>query len=233
LIAVSSGSIYLIENGFKRPVSNFVSKQRGFKPAEAKTVSLSEAELLPTGEQLPPLDGTLLKAAGVPTVFFVSGGILQPVSLLAFRSYQFAFNQVVELSAEEVSRYRLGRDLPPNDGALLKLESEPAVYILFAGQRRLLSAFTFRNWGLDFADVTTLSVTEFEKYPLDKNLPLQPPREGTLVKGDASATVYVVEGGKLRALTYRAFSDRGYQYSQVNIVPEAEINFYQLGPAIL
>ncbi|MCL5435649.1 MAG: S8 family serine peptidase [Patescibacteria group bacterium] len=232
LITDSSGRVYLIENGLKRLVSAAVFKQRGLKLGDAKVVSLSESELLPAGEPLPPLDGTLVKAAGVPTVFFVESGILRPVSLLAFRSFKFIFSQVVELAADEVSGYRLGRDLPSNDGALIKLEGVPAVYILSAGERRLLSAFTFRNLGLNFAEVTEVSAAEFEKYLLDEATPLQPPREGTLLKGDAAARIYVVEAGKLRTLSARAFLDRGYQYSQVNIVPESEVSVYKLGDDI-
>lgn len=233
LIRDSSGGTFLIESGLRRPISDFVLIQRGFKPEGVKSVSLEEAELLPQGSPVPPLDGSLIMGSSNPTVFYVDRGILQPVSFLTFRSFGFSFDRVKALSENEISGYRLGGDLMPKNGALLKLVGEPAVYFLHEGQRRLLSAFVFRNRGLNFSDVAELDSGEFAKYPADNGVPLEPPGDGALVKGAASSAVYVVEDGRLRALSYRAFVERGYRFADVNILPESELAGYKPGEPIL
>jgi len=231
LIRDSSKKVYLIEDGLRRSVGDFVFSQRGYRTQDIKDLSVTESELLPLGHPLPPLDGTLLRSQTDPTVFVVVAGVLQPASLLAFRSYGYSFSQVAVLSDGEISAYRKGPDLQPTNGALLKLIGQPAVYFLHEGKRRLISAFGFKSRSLKFSDVVELDQAAFDKYPEDLKVPLEPPQDGSLVKG-SDPRVYVFESGVLRALSAAAFAARSYQFSQVVQLPDSEVNNYTFGELI-
>ncbi|MBI4054089.1 MAG: S8 family serine peptidase [Candidatus Doudnabacteria bacterium] len=233
IIRDSAGQRYVIVDGLRRSISEFVFKQRGFVGEDIKEVSVSELELLPASDPFPPVEGTLLKSVSNPTVFVVRDETLLPLSFLAFRAHGYTFANVTTFSDKELGSYNFGSDLVPADGALLKLVGNPAVYYLKEGKRRLLSAFVFHALGLKFTDVVDVSNIEFERYREDSLVPLHPPPEGSLIKGEASATVYVIENGVRRPLSAQSFAARAYQFAQVNVLPESEMVGYQEGAPIL
>ena len=56
-----------------------------------------------------------------------------------------------------------------------------------------------------------------------------PPPEGTLFRSQSDATVYLVEGGQLHAMTFTAFQNRGFSFGSVLFVPDGEIGLYPIG----
>ncbi len=228
----SIGRIYKIENGLLRAVSEFVFRQRGFDPSRVTLVATSEKEKLLLGEPLPPIDGTLVRGGDEPTVYLVSGGVLLPVSLLAFRSHGFDFGNVVVLPDSEIALYRKGPNFLPANGALLIQPGKPAVYFLHEGRRRLLSAFVFRNRGFRPESIVEVEEVEFSRYPEDSVSPLQPPLDGTLIRAEGSPAVYLVQDAQLRLLSERAFLSGGLRGSPVAGVPESELAGYPVGPPI-
>jgi len=225
----SNGRIFRIEDGVRKQVSDFVFEQRNFEPDKISMVSQKEVELIPQGQAISPLDGTLIKAEGDPTIYLIDDGVLLPATLLAFWSAGFKFEDVIELSAKEVASYRKGPNLIPRNGGLLKLAGEPAVYYIHEGKKRLISYFSFINRRLDFANVVDVAKDEFLRYQEDNNTKLQPPLDGTLIKSNAGDGVFVIESGKKRLLSASAFAIRNYNFSQVNIIPQSELDQYQAG----
>ena len=229
----SSGRVYKVESGMKRPISDFVFQQRNFDASRIKQAALSELESLPLGQPVPPLDGSLVKARNDSTIYLVDDGVLLPVTFLAFRSHGFNFSDVVELPDAEILGYRQGPHFLPANGAVFKLAQEPAVYFMHEGKKRLISLTAFLSRGFVFSDIVEVDQQEFARYPDDAITKLQPPLDGTLVKTNEEATVYVFEDGRLRMLSARAFSERGYQFSQVKVITPSELSGYLLGEPIL
>lgn len=232
LIKNPQGQIYLIEKGLKRAVSAFVYNQR-FSGQAATAVELNQAESFPNGQALPPVDGTIIKEPVNPTVYLVEGGQRLPFSYLAFASRGLKFENVIIVQSEEMVNYPLGSNAPVLDGVLMKSPDHPAVYIMTGGQRQLLSYFTFKERGFDKEPIVLLSLDELGIYPVNPTVLLYPPPEGQLIKGDLSATVFLVEGEKLRAMTLEAFQNRGYGFFQVKTLPQSEIEGYKRGEDIL
>lgn len=228
----AAGTLYLIESGVKRPVSSFVFSQRGFAPGSISNVAPTELENIPLGQAVPPLDGTFLKSSTSPLIYLVDDEVLTPVSLLTFRSYGGRFENVVELSEFEISQLRKGRNGLPQNGALLKLADDARVFVLHEGKRRLISYVSFVSRSLVFSEVVEVAAEEFALYPEDEVTKLQPPQDGTLLRSDTEPTVYVVDSGILRPISYRAFIDRGYSFSNVKIVAPSEFDEYRKGNAI-
>ena len=59
-----------------------------------------------------------------------------------------------------------------------------------------------------------------------------PPRDGTIVKGDGDATVYLVVSGQLRPLTYKAYTNRKITAKKITILPQTEVDAYAKGGLI-
>ncbi len=79
-----SPTVYIIENGQKLPLTYQVFVQRGFNFANVNTLSYEELDSWATGSFLPPLDGSVIKAAGNQTVYWVIGQVLHPVNYAFF-----------------------------------------------------------------------------------------------------------------------------------------------------
>ncbi len=224
----SFGRIYLIERGTKRLLTSFVLSQR-FANNTIITTSQLLIDQLPSGSPLPPIDGTLLKNSTNPTVYLVEGGVKRGLSFLAFVSRGFRFTDVVKIDASELESFPVGSDASVEDNVLVKRADQPAVYIIRGGARRLVSFFVFQQQGLFAKTIVTLSPFELAQYPDHPAGFLHAPVDGTLIKGDQVATVYLIEGGVRRGLTLQAFQNRNFQFSQVRVLPQSELVGYELG----
>ncbi len=222
--------IFLVERGLRRPVAEFVFKQR-FAGVATVATDQSQVDSLLVGPPLPPVDGTLIKEPGSPAVYIVEEGLLRTLSYPAFVSRGLKFENVTILPAEIISTYTHGPDAALQNGGLVKSPDHPAVFVFENGSRRLVSYFVFKQRGFDTQQIADLSLEELAKYPVDAGL--YPPFDGALMKGRDSATVYVVEGGKLRGLTAVAFTTRGFNFASIKTVPQEEITQYQMGEDVL
>ncbi len=234
LVRNEQGAIFLIERGLKRPVSEFVFQQR-FKGVLLTAATALQLEAFPTGLPLSPADGTVIKESTDLTVYLLEGGERRALSYLAFISRQLGFAQVVTLSAAELISYPRGLDAPVLNGALLKAPNHPAVFILNNGVRRLLSFFVFTQRGFVGLPIAILSAAaeELANYPSDPQGFLYAPLDGTLIRGDLVATVYVIESGKRRGLNSAAFQNRGFKFADVKVLAQSEVEGYELGADIL
>lgn len=232
IVKSPDNKIFLIERGLKRPVSPFVFAQR-FGGLLTVAAASGQLDSYPVGEPVPPVDSTIVKEPANPTVYLVEGERLRALSYLAFISRNLKFENVATLPAEEIFGYAKGTDAPVVSGALMKSADQPAVFILNEGVRQLLSFFVFKQRGFDRQTIGILPADEIAKYRGQEQGFLYPPLAGTLLRGDRAATVYVIEGGQRRGLNLAAFTGRGYSFANVNVVPQSEVEGYELGEDIL
>ncbi|MCK4967915.1 MAG: hypothetical protein KAS12_02575, partial [Candidatus Aenigmarchaeota archaeon] len=117
---------------------------------------------------------------------------------------------------------------------LVKSPDSPAVYLLQAGQRQLIShQSVFESWGYNFGQVQTISTDELtSQYQSAGSLSY---RDGLLVRSNQSSktAVYLTEQGKFRPfVSGEVFTALRYQWKQVNWIPDSLISQYQLGELI-
>jgi hypothetical protein len=74
------GTVYYITNGMKQPVTFSVFQQRSLSFANVQSVSFTELNSWPTGNFLPPVEGTLLRTVKNKTVYWVVSGVLHPIN---------------------------------------------------------------------------------------------------------------------------------------------------------
>jgi hypothetical protein len=86
LKASGSPVVYQMIGGIKRPIAYQIFQQLGINPTTIATLSDQEISSWLTGTFLPPKEGTLMRTANNPTVYWVVGGLLHPINY-AYWSY--------------------------------------------------------------------------------------------------------------------------------------------------
>ena len=232
LLKSPEGLYYLIERGLRRPVSELVFKQR-YANVTVNPADQFQIASFPEGVPMSPLDGTLIKEPANPTVYLMTSGERQPLSYLAFVSRALKFENVSIISQAELSSYPLGNPATVQNGVMIKSLDDPAVYLLDNGMRQLVSYFVFKQRSLSAGTIVDFTAEELALYPLSDGGHLYPPEDGTLIRGDQSATVYVIEQGTRFGLNLAAFQNRGFKFAEVKVLAQSEVDGYQLGGAIV
>jgi hypothetical protein len=232
LVRDPQGNIFLIEQGLKRPVSSYVLAQR-FAGVAVVAASANQLDSFPIGSALPPTDGGIVKDQSNPTVYLIDAGQRRAMSYIAFISRGLHFENITILTSPEITSYPQGADAAVVNGALLKSADSPAVYILNSNTRELLSYFVFKQRNFRNQVIGVLPLDQLGQYPLDPNGFLYPPLDGTLIRGDSVATVYVIQGSTRHGLSLQAFQSHNYRFADVNVLPQSEVSGYQAGPDIL
>lgn len=217
--ASAAGGIYVIENGFRRPVSQFVINQRNLDAGSIVTLSASEFSEFAPGEAMTPIDGTLV-GDSLGKNYLVEGGKLKFLSSFVAAQRGLSLAGSNPLPDEEIATYPDGEPALPEEGTLVKSSDNPAVYMITNNQKRLLSGFVFKQRGLSFSDVLVAQAGELGTYPTG---PLLPPKDGTLLKAASSPAVYHVSNGLLQPMALFVFQSRGFSFRDVTAVSESEL----------
>ena len=225
LLQTAGGSVYVIDNGLKRQISVFVMTQRGLNPAAVITVSSGELSEFTAGDVMPPSDGTILKNSAGQT-YLMENGERRLVSSFVAAQRKLNLAAAVLVPDAEITTYRDGGRALPAEGTLVKSRDNAAVYMITNNEKRLLSAFVFKQRALKFADVLTAEPGELDSYPSGS---LLPPNDGTLIKASEEPAVYYVGNGQLQPVTYFVFVNRGLSFRDVVSVPLAELNSWTKG----
>ena len=116
---------------------------------------------------------------------------------------------------------------------LVKTTKSPAVYLVHEQKQWVIPHVSvFNSWGYNFDSVKTITVEKFNTYVNQGNLPF---RNGLLVRSNVldKPAVYFVEDEKLRPfISGEIFINLGYQWSQINWIPDSLLNQYRKGKTI-
>lgn len=107
------------------------------------------------------------------------------------------------------------------DDALIRFEDRPTVYKIGTNGRTIhsVSSRVFSINGYSFDDVLVIPIEWQNSFSASGS---DTYRDGTLLRGDGQKTVYVLENGKKRPFASEAiFTDLGYKFGNVNVVPQA------------
>lgn len=222
-------AVYMIVNNQKRLLSAFVFQQRALSFKNVLSAEPGELDAYPTGKQLPPLDGTLIKGADNPAVYHVGNGILEPLTLFVFNLRKFSFRSVVSVPQAELVEWEVGKLMSPPTGLLIKAKGDPTVFYTESGVKRPVSYAVFVSRRFSFADVIVGADEEVGAIELGPALELP---DRALVKLTDSPTVYYLVDGVWRPLTYTAFQNRRLLFKDVGTISEEEFKKYPLGAVV-
>lgn len=227
--AKDSPAVYVISNNEKRLLSGFVFTQRGYKFKDVLSAESGELEAYPTGELMPPLDGTLIKAKEEPTVYHVGNGLLEPVTYFVFTTRKLSFKDVMSVPKSELANWQVGKLMPPPSGLLVRTKADPTVYYLESGVRRPVSYAVFVSSRFDFKNVKVITQEELETLEGGDSLALP---ERALVKTADSPAVYYLVDGVMRPLTLKAFNNRRLLFKDVVTISTEDLAKYPIGAVV-
>lgn len=216
---------YVIDNSLKRPISTFVITQRGLNPASVVALSPLEFGEFSTGDVVPPKDGTLIKNS-TGQVYLIESETRKLLSSFVATQRKLNLTTAAVLPDDEILNYKDGGRALPAEGTLVKAKDNPAVYIISNNEKRLLSAFVFKQRGYKFSEILSAEPGELDTYPSGK---LMPPLDGALLKAKEEPAVYYVGNGQLSFLTAFVFKTRSFRFQDVAVVSKAELAGWDQG----
>ena len=174
-------------------------------------------------------EGDLVKLADAGLVYQISGGKKRPVSPFVMNR-RFSGMPVKTVSAQLLGNFPEGPYVTPDDGTLIKLSSQPAVYLINAGQKMPVTYDVFKQRGFSFQAVNTVDYPEFSSWVTSSFLP---PTDGTIVRGYKNRTVYWTVAGVLHPMNYAFFTEKGLSAFSIFGIPDKDLeNMSQGDPYI-
>ncbi|HSD12048.1 MAG TPA: hypothetical protein VLC10_00685 [Patescibacteria group bacterium] len=216
-------ALYIIQNGQRQKVLDFVSRARGIDPSKAMSVSPTEIQDYPAGALYGPADDTIISVGGRNYVF--RGGVKHPASRFVLAQRKLDTTKVTEVDAAEAGQFADGSQLTPKDGTVLRGTVIEDAYQVQDGVLRRFSAFTFAQLGA----ATSL------KYVPDDELLSYPkkgwvaPLDGTLVKAAGAPDVYLMGQGQKRPVPSELFKNLQFSARKVVTLSADEVSSYVTG----
>ncbi len=170
-------------------------------------------------------EGDLVKATDLGVVYQILGGQKRLISSFVFNQ-RFSSTPLKYAVSTQLSGYPEGPYVTPNDNTLIKIDTEPDVYMVVSGQKMPITYQVFQERKYNFSNVNTLSFAEVASWPTGSFLP---PLEGTLIKTYNNKTVYWVIGQALHAINFGFYMDRGLNIFPIMLAPDSDIKSFAAG----
>ncbi len=175
LVKTSDQTIYLLVDKEKRPfASAAVFKSFGFNPDEVETATTSDLSEYKVGSTITAtstyVTGALVKDSKSQEVFYLDNNIKHPVSseILAVK---YPDRPLVKKTPTELAKYKTGDPILLDDGALVKTNNYPTVYLISNGKKRpLADEAAFIKYGYNFSNVMTLSSQFLYNYDMGTSI---------------------------------------------------------------
>src|SRR3989344_1607637 len=182
---------------------------------------------------LTPPEGTLIKSSNDQQVYIINSEMKRPLTYLVFISRGYKFSDIKVLPTAEVAAFTTGEWYWLPDGTMVLIKDDPTVFVMDQGVRRPSTYFVFTQRNLSFKNVVNVTRDEFGHIPVPRDNYWLAPLDGTLIKSDTDPGIYVIENGTKRLMSFEAFAGRGYLFSSVKTLPQAEVEVVSPGLPIL
>ncbi len=216
-------AVYLVDGGRLKLFSAFTFAQHK-AAGRVQLIPDTEIATYPKGGFVAPLDGTFVKANNDNTVYEFVQGNRHALTAALFKNRGVTAKQVVTLTPDEVASAPVVGYSLPKEKTFYQVSETKEQYYIKDGLKRPLLALVVKQQKItpDY----TFGKAESDTWPT--GVPVAP-RNGTVLKGDGDATVYLVDKGQLHPLTATAFKARKISSKKVVTIPQIEIDQYAKG----
>ena len=214
LVQLSDSSIYLIEDGKLRLVSEVTLQSRGFKYSEVRAATEEDAKL-PKAAPLELAEGIVLKEADSNRQYITekSGGVIKKRLINNISLLQQLKNK--DASVIKATPDKLPKDsLPPvEEAGAVKANPEGTVVVSDSGVNYLIEGGKKRpvqSYGAYITHRLDLKAATFEN-EADRSLPVGAPlklKEGSIVRGSQDTSYVLESSGGTGASSGSPFLDR-------------------------
>lgn len=226
----ADGTVYIMSGGTKRPLSGTIFAQRKLSFARVATLPAAEVAEIPTGSLMPPTDGTQISSPS-GAIYLVQNGTKRIYSAAIFKQRALSASRSLRLTDDEIRGIPDGLPMPPVDNTLVKTADNPTIYAVWQGTKIPITGTVYRLRQYNKKPVMILSQIEIDALATDPHV--LAPKDGTLLKSPNDGTIYLVEKGQIRPLTYQAFVNRRFKFSQVITIPAEEVAVFEPGEVIV
>ncbi len=226
--------IWLIQRGLKRQFSSYSAFVSRYSPEKLISISKSELENYETGTPIKFPDYSLLRSpAG--TVYLLVGDTRRGfASNEVFRTIGFNPEEVMDVTWEDLNAYIENDPITIQSvyptGALLQDKTSGGVYYVENGVKKPLWAKQFLTLYFANKKITVVSPDELKKYPTGEPVRF---RDGELVVGESSPTVYFISNGERRPIpTEQVFTGMGWKWGNIIKTTDKILSLHPLGSTI-
>lgn len=231
LQAVGQDGVWLIERGYRRPITSASALSSRFNPDLIIPVSATVLEQFPVGNPISFPNYSLLRDETGKISLLVDDELRHITSMETFRKIGFSEDQLVNITNEEASFYAAGEPITLTtlhpQGLLLQLKDSGAVFYVEDGIRHPIFDRTILDARFPDAIPTPAMPVDVEQYL--EGGPVTLP-DGYLVRAPEDPAVFVISEGQRRLIPSESvFTSYGYRWENVHVVPEFILNLHPLG----
>lgn len=233
---------WYIEGGYRRPFRTRTElASLGFDLKNAVVVSPEDLAEFAIGEAMQIRGGSLLRDPASGQVFLMQEGTLLPFgSAEVLIGSGYDPNAVRDMEPGEIQNYEQGEMITEETNRFsqtkITISDDPMVYLLEMENGQLArrpipspGVFSSQGWRR-WEDIVVISEEEMESYPVGSQINY---RDGTLVKGEESPEVFVMERGLRRPFAEEGTLEKlGYQPEAIIAIPEHELATLPLGQIV-
>jgi len=217
---------FMIQDGKRLAISDFVMKARNINPkfSSAGTLSRRDASSYPEEGRLGLMDNTVVKTEQGYYVFVGNKIFAATEALLAQRG--LSVFTALTAKQSDIQDFEDGGLLPPQEGSVLRGVNGPAVYVVENAQLRLVSALVFAQRNLA-GKVQIIPDAELDKYPKGGFVP---PLDGTMVKSPSDPTVSLIADRIKRPIpSVLVFKTYGKTFADIQTISDDELTAIPTG----
>lgn len=232
LQAVGEPGVWLIENGYRRPITSAGALNSRFNSDLIIPVSPSDLEQFPEGRAISLPNYSLVKDETGRISLLVDDSLRHIETMEALRAnFGYAEDMLVDITSSEAIEYEVGEPITTESshpqGLLLKLKTSGAIFYVEDGTRHAVLDSAVLDARFPGANPTPVESVEIEQYQEGKPIALP---DGYLIRGAEDPAVYVVSDGQRRLIPSESiFIGYGYQWNNVRFVSDFTVSQLPLG----
>lgn len=227
LLKLTGGSdIYIIQNGLKQLVPQFVAVARNLDLTTVIIASPTEMDNYQTDKIYGPADNTIAQAQGDAKKYVFLDNVRHQASDLVIKQRGLDPAKYLTMTLDESNLFPAGTVLPPKDGTIIRGKNAPAVYLVDGGQIKLFSGYTFGQRKITAKQIVIVPDDEITTYSQNGFVA---PLDGSLVKSAKDNTVYLIQSGIKEPVLADIFKNRGFSYKNIGTLSVDEIKALALG----
>lgn len=166
-------------------------------------------------------NGTLIRVGQDQSIFIIQNGSRLLLPSFVAQNRGLDLTTAINVSPNELEDYPAGTVYGPADNTIVQVAGDVQKYVFINNIKHLASDFVLQQRKLDPTKVLTIQSSEAQLFQAGDVLT---PTDGTVLKGQSDAGIYLVDGGKLKLFSEYTFKQR--KVTNVQVIADTEIASY-------
>lgn len=230
----SSGGIWLIQNGYKRPITSQAAFYSRFNPNLVISTSTDEIDKYPTGLPISFANYSLLRSPS-GTVYLIVDDVRHGfASQEAFRAIGYVPDEIVDVTWDDLEAYTEGLPITTSSvypqGALLQSKTSGGIFYVENGLKYPIYSKEILTNRFDGLTIVPVDDSALESYERSDAVLFA---DGTLIAAVGSPDVFVISSGQRHHIEDEmTFHLYGWSFDQVVWTNERSVLLHDLGEPV-